>query len=106
MTDAHHGGKNTRVIAFDPQAFGWGVADGSAPAQVPFAAVLGCADARVPTEGVQQGLERLFPPLADVEGIRQLALRISSGKLVQSLLGLAPLCRVRQIWLQSPAARS
>ena len=61
MTDAHHAGKKTRVIPFDPQALGWGVGDGSAPAQVPFAAVLGCADARVPTEMVfNKGCNELF----------------------------------------------
>jgi len=32
MTDAHHAGKKTRVIPFDPQALGWGVGDGSVPA--------------------------------------------------------------------------
>ena len=61
MTDAHHAGKKTRVIPFDPQAFGWGVGDESAPAQVPFAAVLGCADARVPPEMVfSKGCNELF----------------------------------------------
>jgi carbonic anhydrase len=61
MTDAHHTDKKARVIPFDPQALGWGVGDGSAPAQVPFAAVLGCADARVPTEMVfSKGCNELF----------------------------------------------
>jgi len=61
MTDAHHAGKKTRVTPFDPQALGWGVGDGSTPAQVPFAAVLGCADARVPTEMVfSKGCNELF----------------------------------------------
>jgi carbonic anhydrase len=61
MTDARHTGKKARVIPFDPQALGWGVGDGSAPVQVPFAAVLGCADARVPTEIVfSKGCNELF----------------------------------------------
>lgn len=52
MTDSHNSGKKRHVIHFDPQAFGWGVGNGDAPTQAPFAAVLGCADARVPTEMV------------------------------------------------------
>jgi carbonic anhydrase len=61
MTDARSTEKKARVIHFDPQAHGWGVRDGSAPAQVPFAAVLGCADARVPTEIVfSKGCNELF----------------------------------------------
>jgi carbonic anhydrase len=61
MTDASLGDKRTRVIPFDPRAFGWGVANADAPAQAPFAAVLGCADARVPTEMVfSKGCNELF----------------------------------------------
>jgi carbonic anhydrase len=39
-----------RIVLLDPAELGWGGAAGEAPAQAPFAAVLGCADARVPTE--------------------------------------------------------
>jgi carbonic anhydrase len=61
MTDISHTDKCRRIIPFDPQAFGWGVGNGSAPAQSPFAAVLGCADARVPTEMVfSKGCNELF----------------------------------------------
>jgi carbonic anhydrase len=61
MTDIRRTGKETRVIPFDPRAFGWGVAAGESPAQAPFAAVLGCADARVPTEMVfSKGCNELF----------------------------------------------
>ena len=61
MTDSRMTSKKTLVIPFDPRAFGWGVADGDAPAQAPFAAVLGCADARVPTEMVfSKGCNELF----------------------------------------------
>jgi len=61
MTDARRTGRETRVIPFDPRALGWGVDSKSAPAQVPFAAVLGCADARVPTEMVfSKGCNELF----------------------------------------------
>ena len=61
MTDASSSQKTTRVIPFDPRAFGWGVANIDAPAQAPFAAVLGCADARVPTEMVfTKGCNELF----------------------------------------------
>src|SRR4029077_18438536 len=61
MTDTHNSGKKARVIHFDPQAFGWGVGNGGAPLQAPFAAVLGCADARVPTEMVfSKGCNELF----------------------------------------------
>jgi carbonic anhydrase len=61
MTDSCHTGKKTCVIPFDPRAYGWGVSNGRAPAQAPFAAVLGCADARVPTEMVfSKGCNELF----------------------------------------------
>lgn len=50
LTKQQHKGKESRVIPFDPRALGWGLED--APMQAPFAAVLGCADARVPTEMV------------------------------------------------------
>ena len=61
VTDPRHPGKKTSVIAFDPRAFGWGVAEGEAPAQAPFAAVLGCADARVPIEMLfSKGCNELF----------------------------------------------
>ena len=61
MTDVRRTGRETRIIPFDPRAFGWGVAAGDAPAQAPFAAVLGCADARVPTEMVfSKGCNELF----------------------------------------------
>jgi carbonic anhydrase len=61
MTDINRTSKDTRIIPFDPKAFGWGVPVGEAPAQAPFAAVLGCADARVPTEMVfSKGCNELF----------------------------------------------
>ncbi len=61
MTDTRRAGTEARIIHFDPKAFGWGVASGEAPAQAPFAAVLGCADARVPTEMVfSKGCNELF----------------------------------------------
>jgi carbonic anhydrase len=61
MTDINRREKETRVIPFDPRAFGWGFAPGEAPTQAPFAAVLGCADARVPTEMVfAKGCNELF----------------------------------------------
>jgi len=53
--------KAIRIVPFNPRAFGWGVAQGNSPAQAPFAAVLGCADARVPTEMVfSKGCNELF----------------------------------------------
>ena len=39
-----------RIIPLDPSAAGYGTASGVAPAQQPFAAVLGCSDARAPVE--------------------------------------------------------
>ena len=38
------------IITLNAEALGLAKSDGSAPAQLPFAAVLGCADARVPIE--------------------------------------------------------
>jgi len=61
MTEAGQRGEGSRVITIDPQAFGWGVASEEAPLQAPFAAVLGCADARVPIEAVfARGYNELF----------------------------------------------
>src|SRR4029077_12784211 len=61
MTDLRRTAKTKRVIPFDPRAFGWGGGNGGAPVQAPFAAVLGCADARVPTEMVfSMGCNELF----------------------------------------------
>jgi carbonic anhydrase len=62
---ARHGrpggaGRATRIIRLDPRNLGLGTAAG-APAQRPFAAVLGCADARVPIELVfGQAVNELF----------------------------------------------
>jgi carbonic anhydrase len=61
MTDAKNLEQKTWVIPFDPRALGWGIAAEGVPAQVPFAAVLGCADARVPTEMIfSKGCNELF----------------------------------------------
>jgi carbonic anhydrase len=61
MTDGRRTERETRVIPFDPRALGWGSDTNGAPAQVPFAAVLGCADARVPTEMIfAKGCNELF----------------------------------------------
>ncbi len=51
----------TRIIPFDLGDIGWGGPEGTAPSQAPFAAILGCSDARVPTEMVfRQGCNDLF----------------------------------------------
>jgi carbonic anhydrase len=61
MTDGRRTERETRVIPFDPRALGWGSDTDGAPAQVPFAAILGCADARVPTEMIfAKGCNELF----------------------------------------------
>jgi carbonic anhydrase len=50
-----------RVIPLDPEAVGYGAKRGIAPAQQPFAAVLGCSDARAPVEMIfQQRSNDLF----------------------------------------------
>jgi len=50
-----------RVIPLDPSDVGHGVLPGVAPVQRPFAAVLGCSDARVPIETIfQQKSNDLF----------------------------------------------
>jgi carbonic anhydrase len=46
------GGHKTRIIPIDLRDIGWGGPEGDEPAQAPFAAVLACSDARVPTEMV------------------------------------------------------
>jgi len=61
MTDARERETRSCVVHFDPRAFGWGALDEQAPVQAPFAAVLGCADARVPTEMIfTKGCNELF----------------------------------------------
>ncbi len=61
LTDIRRTENQTRVVPFDPRAFGWGLSEGNFPVQAPFAAVLGCADARVPTEMVfSKGCNQLF----------------------------------------------
>jgi carbonic anhydrase len=52
LTDTSRKGKESHIIKIDPRSFGWGATNGDAPAQAPFAAILGCSDARVPTEMV------------------------------------------------------
>jgi carbonic anhydrase len=50
-----------RVFRVDADDLGLPAEDGKAPTQQPFAAVLGCSDARVPTEVIfGQGCNRLF----------------------------------------------
>lgn len=50
-----------RIIEYDFRALGLGEAAGHAPEQAPFAAFLGCADARVPIELIfSQGCNDLF----------------------------------------------
>ena len=50
-----------RVIPLDPEAVGYGAERGVAPVQQPFAAVLGCSDARAPVEMIfQQRSNDLF----------------------------------------------
>ena len=61
LIDPHGPPVQTRVIEADPRDFGWGEEAGLPPAQAPFAAVLACSDARVPTEVVfGQGCNDLF----------------------------------------------
>ena len=61
MTSTGLTDRKTRVVPFDPHDFGWGLAEGDVPQQAPFAAILGCSDARVPTEMVfNQGCNELF----------------------------------------------
>jgi carbonic anhydrase len=61
MTNAPAGERKAHIVPIDPRALGWGIADGDTPKQTPIAAVLGCADARVPTEMVfGKGCNELF----------------------------------------------
>src|SRR5438128_85272 len=51
----------TRIVPFDPRDLGMADTHGTAPQQRPFAVVLGCSDARVPTELVfNQACNSLF----------------------------------------------
>src|SRR5512134_390608 len=54
-------GSARRIIEVDPRDLGIGRGESRAPSQRPFAAVLGCSDARVPTELVfNEGPNDLF----------------------------------------------
>jgi carbonic anhydrase len=54
-------GPARQVIPFDLGDIGWGEEIGMGPEQTPFAAVLGCSDARVPTEMIfRQGSNSMF----------------------------------------------
>jgi carbonic anhydrase len=56
-----HGRRVPRVIPVDPAALGYGAERGVPPVQEPFAAVLGCSDARAPVEMIfQQRSNDLF----------------------------------------------
>jgi carbonic anhydrase len=56
-----HGPRVRRVIPLDPAALGFGAERGIPPVQEPFAAVLGCSDARAPVEMIfQQRSNDLF----------------------------------------------
>ena len=50
LADISTGTSGERVVRFDPEDIGISPESGLAPWQEPFAAVLGCADARVPVE--------------------------------------------------------
>lgn len=63
LLDSLEVGRGTvrRVIAVDPRDFGGATRDRVAPVQQPFAAVLGCSDARVPVELIfNEGPNDLF----------------------------------------------
>ena len=45
MTSSSLTDRRTRVVPFNPNDFGWGLAKGDVPHAAPFAAVLGCSDA-------------------------------------------------------------
>jgi carbonic anhydrase len=55
------GGRTQRIVAVDPHDLGIASGEARAPMQHPFAAVLGCADARVPVELIfNEGPNDLF----------------------------------------------
>jgi carbonic anhydrase len=54
-------GRTQRIVSIDPHDFGLMSGDADAPTQRPFAAVLGCSDARVPVELIfNEGPNDLF----------------------------------------------
>jgi len=58
---AHDGGNVQQVISVDPRDLGLLTDNASSPKQRPFAAVLGCSDARVPIELIfNEGPNDLF----------------------------------------------
>ena len=63
LVDQHHqhGDQVRRIVSVDPHDLGLAAGDGKPPKQRPFAAVLGCADARVPVELIfNEGPNDLF----------------------------------------------
>jgi carbonic anhydrase len=79
--------RRAHVILLDPSDVGHGVEPGVAPAQRPFAAVIGCSDARVPLEMVfQQRSNDLFVVRVAGNGIGCLgSLRYAAGHFSKSL---------------------
>src|SRR5580658_5574768 len=74
-TDPHAVPSGSRVVFFDLEDIGIGTA-GGAPRQQPFAVVLGCSDARVPTELVfNRACNELF------------VVRVAGNLLGQEVLG-------------------
>src|SRR5262249_19620185 len=60
-TETRHRGKKKNAVSIGPRRFDGRTNERDAPAQAPFAAVLGCADARAPTEMVfGRGCNELF----------------------------------------------
>lgn len=60
-TETRHRGKKKHAVSIGPRRFDGRTNERDAPAQAPFAAVLGCADARAPTEMVfGRGCNELF----------------------------------------------
>jgi carbonic anhydrase len=61
MTEARNSDTNSCVIPLNPKTVAWAAGDRGELAQAPFAAILGCADARVPPEMVfGKGCNELF----------------------------------------------
>jgi carbonic anhydrase len=87
LVDARHG--HVRIIPLDPSDVGHGVQPGVAPHQEPFAAVLGCSDARVPIEMVfQQRANDLFVARVAGNGLGTAcvgSLRYAAGHFHRSL---------------------
>ena len=99
---ADDNGKASRVIQVDPQDLGLVTGDTAGPKQRPYAAVLGCSDARVPIELIfNEGPNDLFVIRVAGNGLGNEVL----GSLKYAVEHLGDSLKVVAVWATAAAVR-